>query len=187
MSDVEETGADQGTDSAIPPEQLADLRRLQLAAREPNAEMQQLEDAEAEQAAAAENSLVSSNAASLSMVFELAVPTFDQFGFPNVSRVLAAPAMTKTAAGADEPTGMTNGQTLAAAWAPVLAKYNVNLGGLGDKYRLEIMAVMVTAPIAKALYVAVQIDTGAGKKAPKAVASTPAGEAPEAAEPVRLG
>jgi hypothetical protein len=187
MSDVEETGADQGTAPNLPPEQLADLRRLQLAAQEPNAEMQQLEHAEAEQAAAAEDSLVSSNAASLSMVFELAVPTFDQFGFPNVARVFAAPAMTKTADGEDVPTGMTNGQTLAAAWAPVLAKYGVNLGGLGDKYRLEIMAVMVTVPIAKALYVAVQIDTGGKKSVPKAVASEEAGAAPKAAEPVKLG
>jgi hypothetical protein len=89
--------------------------------------------------------------------------------------------------GEELDTGMTNGQTLAAVWAPVLAKYGVNLGGFGDKYRLEIMAVMVTAPIAKALYVAVQIDTGGKKNVPKAVASEEAGAAPQAAEPVKLG
>lgn len=186
MEDTNEQGAEKAPD--LPPEQLADLRRLQLAAATPNAEMQQLEDAEAEQAAAAEDSLVSTNAASLSMIFELASPTFDHFGFPNVARVLGAPAMTKTAGGELEETGMTNGQTLAAAWAPVLAKYGVNLGGFGDKYRLEIMAVMVTAPIAKALYVAVQIDTTPKNvSTPKAVASTEDGGAPKDAEPVRLG
>lgn len=187
MTTAEDTGVEHAPAPDHSPEQLADLRRLQLAAAQPNADMQALEDQEVAQATAAEDSLVASNAASLSMIFELAVPTFDQFGFPNVARVFGSPATQRTADGDQVETGMTNGQTLAAAWAPVLAKYGINVGGLGDKYRLEIMAVMVTVPIAKALYVAVQVDTGGRKQVPKAVASTAAGDPPKAEEPVRLG
>lgn len=165
---------------AMPDEQAADLRRLQLAAAAPNAELKQLEDAEEEQQLQQEQSLVDRNTATLSMITELAVPVFRQFGFPTVSDVLAGPH--------EALEGMSNGQALAVAWAPVLAKYGVDLSNVSDRYKVEIGAVMMTLPVAKALYVAIQVDSGKGRKVRVAAAvQVDAAPAEAPAGPATLG
>lgn len=158
----------------MPDEQAAHLRALEQAASEPDQAVAQLAEKEAAAEVQAEQSLSEKNAAALSMFCELLVPTLDKFGYTTVAGVIAAPA--------DDMPDMTNGQALAAVWAPVLAKYGINLGDMGDKYKLEIVAVMVTVPIAKAIYGAMKTDTG--KPAPRAAA--PQVEA-AAAAPAVLG
>lgn len=153
-------------------EQAAALASLQRGAREQEsaraAEVTAEEDEEAAAQVAQVQSLADQNTQGLAMLMDLAVPTLGTFGFPTVARVLASPA----------PSGMTAGHTLAAAWGPVLAKYGISMGMLGDRYGAEISAVMVTLPIAGAVLKAVKADT-VGKREKAAQAQQVAASAPE--------
>lgn len=61
---------------------------------------------------------------------------------------------------------------VAASLAPVLTKYNINLGGLSD--RPEIAALMVCGPLAFATYKGIQADIAARKpQLPKGSAGNP--------------
>lgn len=74
---------------------------------------------------------------------------------------------------------------VAASLAPVLTKYNINLGGLSD--RPEIAALLVCGPLAFATYKGIQADIAArNTQLPKGSASNPI-QAPPVAEEVRLG
>ncbi|MGZ3319672.1 MAG: hypothetical protein ACXU9C_01685 [Xanthobacteraceae bacterium] len=159
-------------------EEAASLRALGALAAEEGAQEQKI----AEQAQAQENAVLMSleqeNEQALMLVADLATPVFGGFGFPTVARVLQEQ---------NEGSGLTNAQTLAKAWAPVLTKYGVSLGDLGGQYKDEIGAVLVTVPIATALWQAVKADAGAKPKpAPKAVVQE-AAPAAAGAEPERLG
>lgn len=162
-------------------EQAAALASLRRGASEQESERAAELTSEADQQAEAEialvNDLAAQNTQGLTMLMELAVPTLGTFGFPTVARVLAMPQ--------PQAGGMTAGQTLAAAWGPVLAKYGVSLGMLGDRYGVEISAVMVTLPIAGALVKAVKADT-IDKRA-KATEAQPAGAPSEPPAEIVLG
>jgi hypothetical protein len=119
-------------------DQAADFRALSAAALEPELELQEKEEG-AEKAQ--EVALLDKNTQGLSMLLDLAAPTFDGFGFPRVAGVLKA-----------------DGSKLVAAWAPVLTKYGVNLEQLAGAYKEEILAAVLTLPIALALGKALKED-----------------------------
>jgi hypothetical protein len=184
MAKPEQIDAGQVERPDMSAEQAADLARLTRGAAEPDAEVQQMADAEAAAEVQAEQSLVEKNAAGLSMVFALAVPAFAMVGFPTVAGVLANPVQDM----AGNLTDMTGAQTLAAAWAPVLAKYGVDLSSMGDKYRVEIAAVFGSIGVGKALYAALKADSTKGKNAAARAVETQAGNpVPKAPENVVLG
>jgi len=169
MEAVEEVQG--GAEPALPPEQAADLRRLQLAAAQPNAELQALEDAEQKQADADLAAQVDQNSQSVRMGLDIAIPFLSKL-YPSLTAIYDEKARSAVA--------MTIG--------PVLTKYGVDLGDVGGRYREEIAMVVVCGPIAMATYQGIKADVEARTTpVPKAVASTPAGAAPEAPEPVRLG
>lgn len=147
-------------------EQAADLQALMASAVEPENEAAQVQQAEVERVG---NELMDRNAQGLGMLIDLAGPTLAQFGFPSVSLVL----------GFKDESGQTRGQVLASVWAPVLTKYGVDMTDLGGKYKVEIMAVFVSLPIAKALRDAVMHDVAA-KRAAEAL--KPGQQAPKAEE-----
>jgi len=152
-------------------EQAADLRRLQMAADQPNAEIQKLEDAEAAHAAAEVAAQVDQNTNAVRMGLDIAIPFLSRL-YPSLAEVY-----TDDARGA---VAMTVG--------PVLTKYGVDLGDVGGRYREEIAMVVVCGPIAMATYHGIKADVEAREKSvPKAVAAKPVEQAPEASEPVRLG
>ena len=61
----------------------------------------------------------------------------------------------------------TRGQ-LAAAWAPVMEKYDVTGAGLFGQYSAEIGAIIVTAPVALKVYAAVKAAKAPKEPAPAA-------------------
>lgn len=164
--------ADQaGQAPAISDEQAADLRRLQLAADEPNKEMQALEDAEAANQAAEVAAQVDQNSNAVRMGLDIAIPFLARL-YPSLADVYTDDARMAVA--------MTVG--------PVLTKYGVDLGDVGGRYREEIAVVAVCGPIAMATYQGIKADVEAREKqAPKAVAAKQVDEPPKAAETVRLG
>jgi hypothetical protein len=165
-------------------EQRADFARLAAAAAEPDAEVQKLADSEAAAEVQAEQSLTEKNAAGLMMMFALAEPVFTMAGFPTVAGVLSAPS--QDLGGNDS--GMTGAQALSSAWAPVLAKYNIDLSNMANKYNVEIIAVMTTIPVAKALYAAIKADSTKGKRdAARIGPATGENPVPKASEHVTLG
>lgn len=156
---------------AMSAEQSADLRRLMLAADEPNAELQAVEDAEAARAAAEQAAQVDQNSNAVRMGLDIAIPFLSRL-YPSLEAIYDEQARTAVA--------MTVG--------PVLTKYGIDLGDVGGRYREEIAMVMVCGPIAVATYQGIMTDVGARKKpVPKAVAAQPADEAPKAEGTVRLG
>lgn len=168
METVEEAGADQ---QDLPPEQLADLRRLQLAAGEPNADLQAMEDAEAAQAAAEQATHADQNSQAVRMGLDIAIPFLCKL-YPSLETIYDEQARAAIA--------MTVG--------PVLTKHGIDLGDVGGRYREEIAMVVVCGPIAMATYQGIKADVEAReKRAPKAVAIAPVGEPPKAAETVTLG
>lgn len=78
-------------------------------------------------------------------------------------------------------------QIVAAALAPVMTKYGINLGGMSDKP--EIAALIVLGPLAFATYKGVQGDLAARKaQLPKGAPGNPQQATPAPpAGPVRLG
>lgn len=157
--------------AAMAPEQAADLRRLQLAAGEPNAELQAMEDAEAAQAAAEQAAQGDQNSQAVRMGLDIAIPFLCKL-YPSLETVYDEQARAAVA--------MTVG--------PVLSKHGIDLGDIGGRYKEEIAMVLVCGPIAMATYQGVKADVEArDRRMPKAVASTPAAQAPKAAEPVTLG
>lgn len=168
METVEEAGADQ---QDLPPEQLADLRRLQLAAGEPNADLQAMEDAEAAQAAAEQATHADQNSQAVRMGLDIAIPFLSKL-YPSLAEIYT-----------DEAKG-----AVAMTVGPVLTKYGIDLGDVGGRYREEIAMVVVCGPIAIATYQGMKADIDARvKPVPKAVASKVPEAVPEAAETVRLG
>lgn len=152
------------------PEQAADLRRLQLAAGEPNADIQALEDAEAAQAAAELDVQTDQNSKAVRMGLDVAIPFLCKL-YPSLEAIYDEQARA----------------AVATTVGPVLSKYGVDLGDIGGRYKEEIAMVLVCGPIAVATYQGVKADIEAReKRVPKAVASTSSG-APQAAEPVKLG
>lgn len=157
-------------------EEAASLAALTTMAGAADAQAQKAADQQQAQEDAALLSLEQENEQALMLVAELATPVFTTFGFPAVAEVLREP----------HAAGPTNGQMLAKAWAPVLTKYGVSLGDLGGQYKAEIGALMITMPIAGALWAAVKADSArTAKPLPKAVAKAAPEEA--RAEPERLG
>lgn len=157
--------------AAISAEQSADLRRLMLAADQPNAELQALEDAEAANAAAEQAAQADQNSTAVRMGLDIAIPFLTRL-YPSLEDIYDEQARTAVA--------MTVG--------PVLTKYGIDLGDVGGRYREEIAMVMVCGPIAMATYQGIKSDIEAReKRVPKAVVAKPAGAAPKAEETVRLG
>ncbi|NIA56187.1 hypothetical protein HAV22_21375 [Massilia sp. TW-1] len=158
-------------------EESASLRALGAMASAEDVQARELADQEQAQEDAALMSLEQENEQALMLVAELATPVFLTFGFPAVAEVLREP----------HAAGPTNAQMLAKAWAPVLTKYGVSLGDLGGQYRAEIGALMITMPIAGAIWSAVKADTTRkAKPVPKAVVEA-VPEAQAAQEQVTLG
>jgi L-fucose isomerase-like protein len=168
MIDHDQTDAGQGPDMSA--EQAADLRRLQLTAGEPNAEMQELEDAEAAQAAAEQAAHIDQNTSAVRMGLDIAIPFLARL-YPSLAEVYTEDARAAVA--------MTVG--------PVLTKHGVDLGDIGGQYKEEIAMVVVCGPIAMATYQGMKADLAARTApVPKAVASN--GQQPaQSAEPVTLG
>jgi hypothetical protein len=107
--------------------------------------------------------LADKNLAGIQMMLDLAGGTFGAFGFPSVAAVLSPDKKAM----------------LAAVWSPVLTKYGVDLGELGGAYKEEIGALMVTAPIAVAIWAGLKADAASRAKAaepaqPAAVEGAPA-------------
>lgn len=160
-----------GAASAMPAEQLAELRRLELGANEPNTELQALEDAEAAQVAAEVAAQVDQNSNAVRMGLDIAIPFLSRL-YPSLAEVYT-----------DEARG-----AVAMTVGPVLTKYGVDLGDVGGRYREEIAMVAVCGPIAMATYQGIKADIEAREKqAPKAVAAKQVSEPPKAPEEVRLG
>lgn len=158
MSDHEQ---DNGPVELPGEEEAASLRMLGSMASVEDAHAREQADQEQAQADAQLMSMEQENEAALTLVADLAMPVFTMCGFPAVGRVLQE----------SHPAGPTNGQMLAKAWAPVLTKHGISLGDLGGAYKAEIGALMVTVPIAGAIWAAVKEDTGRREKpVPKAVA-----------------
>lgn len=115
---------------------------------------------EQEQAALADQ-----NTTACRMMLDLAGAAFGVVGFPSVAGVLQED---KKAA-------------LAGVWGPVFTKYNVDLSNGMSAYREEIAAVVVTAPIAWAIWSAIKSDAqaradaaqAAGRPAPQAAKREP--------------
>jgi len=160
-----------GAAPAMPAEQLAELRRLELGANEPNNELQAMEDAEAAQAAAEVAAQADQNSNAVRMGLDIAIPFLSRL-YPSLAEVYT-----------DEARG-----AVAATVGPVLTKYGIDLGDVGGRYREEIAMVVVCGPIAMATYQGMKADIEAREKqAPKAVAAKPVSEPPKAPEQVRLG
>jgi hypothetical protein len=158
-------------------EEAASLRALGAMANAEDVQARELADQEQAQEDAALLSLEQENEQALMLVAELATPVFLTFGFPAVAEVLREL----------HAAGPTNAQMLAKAWAPVLTKYGVNLGDLGGQYRAEIGALMITMPIAGAVWNAVKADTTRkANPVPKAVVEA-APPTPAEPEVVTLG
>jgi hypothetical protein len=159
-----------GVAPAIPEEQAMDLRRLQMAASQPNAEVQAFEDAEAAQIAAEQAAQVDQNTASVQMGLDIAIPFLSRL-YPSLADIYT-----------DEARG-----AVAMTVGPVLTKHGVNLGDIGGQYKEEIAMVAVCGPIAMATYAGIKADIAARERqVPKAVASNSQQAAP-ADEPVTLG
>jgi hypothetical protein len=175
------TGPQTDIDEILPApgdEEAASLRALEGMAGQEDAAASALASQEQAQADAQLMSLEQENEQALMLVADLATPVFAGFGFPTLARVLQDQ---------NEGSGLSNAQTLAKAWAPVLTKYGVSLGDLGGQYKAEIGAVLVTIPIGTALWQAIQADAGRKQKpVPKAVEQAAPAEA-GAEQPVTLG
>jgi hypothetical protein len=155
---------------AMSEEQAAELRRLQLTAGEPNAEMAALEQAEADKAAAEQAAQVDQNSQAIRMGLDIAIPFLSRL-YPSLAEVYDD--------GARGAVAMTVG--------PVLSKYGIDLGDVGGRYREEIAMAVVCGPIAMATYAGMKADIEAReRRAPKAVASE-AQQPPQQAEMVTLG
>jgi len=169
MMDNHDNQAGQAPDMSE--EQAADLRRLQLAADEPNRELQALEDAEAASQAAEMAVQVDQNSQAVRMGLDVAIPFLCKL-YPSLETIYDE--------GARQAVAMTVG--------PVMTKYGVNLGDVGGRYREEIAMVMVCGPIAMATYQGMKADIEAReKRVPKAVAAKQVDPPPKAEETVRLG
>ena len=152
-------------------EQAADLRRLQLAADEPNKELQALEDAEAANQAAEVAAQVDQNSNAVRMGLDIAIPFLSRL-YPSLAEVYT-----------EEARGM-----VAMTVGPVMTKYGIDLGDVGGRYREEIAMVVVCGPIAMATYQGMKADIEAReKRVPKAVAAKQVDPPPKAEETVRLG
>lgn len=159
-----------GAAPAMADEQAMDLRRLKLAASQPNAELQALEDAEAAQAADEQAFQIDQNTGSVRMGLDIAIPFLSKL-YPSLADIYTDEARAAVA--------MTVG--------PVLTKHGVNLGDIGGQYKEEIAMVAVCGPIAMATYQGIKADIAARERqVPKAVASE-AKQAAPAGEPVTLG
>jgi hypothetical protein len=159
-------------------EEAASLAALGAMAAEQGAQARQIADQQQAQEQQVLMSLESENEQALMLVGDLATPVFANFGFPTLARVLGEQ---------NEGSGLTNAQTLAKAWAPVLTKYGVSLGDMGGRYKAEIGAVLVSIPIGTALWAAIKEDAGRKPKpVPKAVDQAAPAEA-GAEQPVTLG
>lgn len=162
---MEDTNNENGNMSE---EQAADLRRLEMAAGEPDIEMQRIADSEADQAAKQVAAHADANAGQVRFMLDLAIPILGQM-FPSLNDVYTEEARA----------------AVAGTVGPVLTKYEIDLSDMGSKWGPEIACVVVCGPIALATYKGINADlaAAAAKKpqVPKAVASNgqqaPAGPA----------
>lgn len=164
---------DQQSDTApsMGDEQAADLRRLQLAAAEPDADQASQEAAAADQAAAEQDSHAQGNSQQVAFILALAVPILGQI-FPSILEIYT-----------DQAQAAVSGTV-----GPVLTKYGVDLSNMATDYGAEIACVMVCGPIALATYKGVSSDLAAKKEqAPKAIASNSQEQPKAAPEVERLG
>jgi hypothetical protein len=122
----------------------------EAAAAAPEAVQQRQEEQEQQEQ---EISLLQKNGTALSMLLDLAAPTFGTFGMPTAGRVLA---------------DHRNKEKLVSAWAPVITKYGIDMSLWGDKYKEEIGAAIVTWPIARLMWQAMKYDAENQPKEPGA-------------------
>lgn len=100
------------------------------------------------------------NTGQVRLIFALAVPVLGRL-YPSIADIYTDPTCDQ----------------LATVLGPLLTKYGINLGDMGDKWGVEIAAVMVCGPVAMATYHGIQADIAGRDESmrteqpPKAVAS----------------
>lgn len=111
------------------------------------------------------------NTGQVRLIFALAVPILGRL-YPCIGDIYTDPTCDQ----------------LATVLGPLLTKYGINLGDMGDKWGVEIAAVMVCGPVVMATYKGIQTDIAMrAEPLPKAVASTRPPAPPAAPETVSLG
>lgn len=111
------------------------------------------------------------NIGQVRLVFALAVPILGRL-YPCIADIYTDPTCDQ----------------LASVLGPLLAKYGINLGDLGDKWGVEIAAVMVCGPVVMATYKGIQTDIAMrADPLPKASAGIPPPQVQKQSEPVSLG
>lgn len=115
--------------------------------------------------------LADQNTGQVRMILALAIPLLGKL-YPSLTAIYTDPTCDQ----------------VAGALGPVLTKYGVNLGDLGNQWGEEIAAVLICGPIAVATYQGIKADIQArAEQVPKAVASTQPQRVDGPAEPVTLG
>lgn len=131
----------------MPDEQAQNLRALQLAADEPDAELQRLDDAEGEQAQALHDDQNASNSKNVALILALAVPVLGKF-YPSIGVIYTDDVQADVA------------RTI----GPVLSKYGIDLDSVAGNYGPEIAAAFVCVPLAMATVAGVKADILASRR-----------------------
>ena len=111
------------------------------------------------------------NTGQIRMIFSLAVPILGRL-YPCIADIYTDPTCDQ----------------LATVLGPLLTKYGINLGDMGDKWGVEIAAVIVCGPVVMATYKGIQTDIAMrADPLPKAPASNRPVSLEKQTDPVSLG